>query len=42
MRSLEDERANLESKVRKMEAELTGCELSKESLRREKQTVKSL
>ncbi|XP_076174344.1 uncharacterized protein LOC143150162 isoform X5 [Ptiloglossa arizonensis] len=38
MRSLEDERANLESKVRKMEAELTGCELSKESLRREKQT----
>ncbi|KOX72149.1 hypothetical protein WN51_01011, partial [Melipona quadrifasciata] len=39
MRNLEDERSELESKVRKLEAELTDCELSKESLRREKQTL---
>nr|XP_012147433.1 PREDICTED: coiled-coil domain-containing protein 170 isoform X2 [Megachile rotundata] len=38
MRSIEDERANLECKVRKLESELTSCELSKESLRRDKQT----
>ena len=39
MRNLEDERSELESKVRKLEAELADCELSKESFRREKQTV---
>ncbi|KAK9305029.1 hypothetical protein QLX08_003731 [Tetragonisca angustula] len=39
MRNLEDERSELESKVRKLEAELADCELSKESLRREKQTL---
>ncbi|KAG7213282.1 hypothetical protein KM043_002582 [Ampulex compressa] len=38
MRSLEDERANLEAKVHKLESELTGCEVSKEGLRRDKQT----
>ncbi|CAD1478361.1 unnamed protein product, partial [Heterotrigona itama] len=39
MRNLEDERSELESKVRKLEAELADCELSKEPLRREKQTL---
>ncbi|KAF3427483.1 hypothetical protein E2986_02867 [Frieseomelitta varia] len=39
MRNLEDERSELQSKVRKLEAELADCELSKESLRREKQTL---
>ncbi|KAK2576999.1 hypothetical protein KPH14_011961 [Odynerus spinipes] len=38
MRNLEEERSNLEAKIHKLEAELTSCELSKESLRREKQT----
>ncbi|XP_076628794.1 coiled-coil domain-containing protein 170 [Colletes latitarsis] len=38
MRNLENERSNLEGKVRKLESELTSCELSKESLRRDKQT----
>ena len=42
MRNLEDERSELESKVRKLEAELADCELSKESFRREKQTVTTL
>ena len=37
MRNLEDERSDLGNKVRKLETELTDCELSKESLRREKQ-----
>ncbi|XP_024943852.1 coiled-coil domain-containing protein 170 isoform X2 [Cephus cinctus] len=37
-RSLEEDRAALEAKLRKLEAELTSCELSKESLRRDKQT----
>lgn len=39
MRNLEDERSDLGNKVRKLETELTDCELSKESLRREKQMV---
>ncbi|XP_017760087.1 PREDICTED: coiled-coil domain-containing protein 170 [Eufriesea mexicana] len=38
IRNLEDERSDMESKVRKLESELTDCELSKESLRRDKQT----
>ncbi|XP_050450535.1 coiled-coil domain-containing protein 170 isoform X1 [Cataglyphis hispanica] len=38
MRSLEDERAALEAKIHKLESELTSCELSRESLRRDKQT----
>ncbi|XP_017798067.1 PREDICTED: trichohyalin [Habropoda laboriosa] len=38
MRNLEEERSSLEGKVRKLESELNGCELSKECLRREKQT----
>ncbi|XP_054002966.1 coiled-coil domain-containing protein 170 isoform X3 [Hylaeus anthracinus] len=38
MRGLEDERSNLESKVHKLDSELTSCELSRESLRRDKQT----
>ena len=38
MRNLEEERSHLESKVHKLESELTSCELSKESLRRDKQT----
>ncbi|XP_070168634.1 coiled-coil domain-containing protein 170 isoform X2 [Polyergus mexicanus] len=38
MRSLEDERAALETKIHKLESELTSCELSRESLRRDKQT----
>ncbi|XP_024222653.1 coiled-coil domain-containing protein 170 isoform X3 [Bombus impatiens] len=37
MRNLEDERSDLGNKVRKLETELNDCELSKESLRREKQ-----
>ncbi|XP_068972656.1 coiled-coil domain-containing protein 170 isoform X1 [Bombus flavifrons] len=37
MRNLEDERSDLGNKVRKLETELTDCELLKESLRREKQ-----
>ncbi|XP_017882526.1 coiled-coil domain-containing protein 170 [Ceratina calcarata] len=39
MRSVEDERSCLESKVRKLESDLTTCELQKESLRRDKQTL---
>ncbi|XP_029679120.1 coiled-coil domain-containing protein 170 [Formica exsecta] len=38
VRSLEDERAALETKIHKLESELTSCELSRESLRRDKQT----
>ncbi|KAL6437712.1 hypothetical protein ACFW04_004235 [Cataglyphis niger] len=38
VRSLEDERAALEAKIHKLESELTSCELSRESLRRDKQT----
>ncbi|XP_078037996.1 coiled-coil domain-containing protein 170 isoform X2 [Augochlora pura] len=37
IRNLEEERSCLESKVRKLEAELTSCELSKEALARDKQ-----
>lgn len=39
MRHLEEERSSLEAKIHKLEAELTSCELTKESLRRDKQTV---
>lgn len=39
MRHLEEERTSLEAKIHKLEAELTSCELTKESLRRDKQTV---
>lgn len=39
VRSLEDERAALEAKIHKLESELTSSELSRESLRRDKQTV---
>ncbi|XP_029175405.1 coiled-coil domain-containing protein 170 isoform X2 [Nylanderia fulva] len=38
VRSLEDERAALEAKIHKLESELTSSELSRESLRRDKQT----
>ncbi|XP_015172128.1 PREDICTED: coiled-coil domain-containing protein 170 [Polistes dominula] len=38
MRHLEEERSSLEAKIHKLETELTSCELSKESLRRDKQT----
>ncbi|KAI4496530.1 hypothetical protein M0804_000340 [Polistes exclamans] len=38
MRHLEEERSSLEVKIHKLETELTSCELSKESLRRDKQT----
>ncbi|CAL1689015.1 unnamed protein product [Lasius platythorax] len=38
VRSLEDERAALEGKIHKLESELTSSELSRESLRRDKQT----
>lgn len=41
VRSLEDERAALEAKIHKLESELTSSELSRESLRRDKQTVTS-
>ncbi|KAK0089653.1 hypothetical protein PV325_006076 [Microctonus aethiopoides] len=37
MRNLEEDRAALEAKVHKLESELTSCELTKESLRRDKQ-----
>ncbi|CAD6212789.1 GSCOCG00011056001-RA-CDS [Cotesia congregata] len=39
IRSLEDDRASLESKVHKLESELTSCELTKESLRRDKHSI---
>nr|XP_012232065.1 PREDICTED: coiled-coil domain-containing protein 170 [Linepithema humile] len=38
VRSLEEERAALEAKIHKLESELTSSELSRESLRRDKQT----
>ncbi|XP_047366613.1 coiled-coil domain-containing protein 170 isoform X1 [Vespa velutina] len=38
MRHLEEERSSLEAKIHKLDAELTSCELTKESLRRDKQT----
>ncbi|XP_043271010.1 coiled-coil domain-containing protein 170 isoform X2 [Venturia canescens] len=38
VRCLEDERASLEARIRKIEAELTDCELTKEALRRDKHT----
>ncbi|XP_076766392.1 coiled-coil domain-containing protein 170 [Xylocopa sonorina] len=38
MRNVESERSSLESKVRKLESGLAECELSKESLRRDKET----
>ncbi|XP_076297051.1 coiled-coil domain-containing protein 170 [Lasioglossum baleicum] len=37
IRNLEEDRSCLESKIRKMESELTSCELSKEALSRDKQ-----
>lgn len=39
MRNLEEDRAAFEAKVHKLESELTSCELTKESLRRDKQNV---
>lgn len=39
VRSLEEERAALEAKAHKLDSELTSCELARESLRRDKQTV---
>lgn len=39
VRSLEEERAVLDAKIHKLDSELTTCELSRESLRRDKQTV---
>lgn len=39
MRNMDTERSELEGKVRKMEAQLTDCELAKERSRRDKQTV---
>ncbi|XP_071646581.1 uncharacterized protein [Temnothorax longispinosus] len=38
VRSLEEERAALEAKIHKLESELTSSDLSRESLRRDKQT----
>ncbi|XP_006611826.1 coiled-coil domain-containing protein 170 [Apis dorsata] len=38
MRNMDTERSELEGKVRKMEAQLTDCELAKERSRRDKQT----
>ncbi|KAH0946608.1 hypothetical protein HN011_000080 [Eciton burchellii] len=38
VRSLEEERAVLEAKTHKLDSELTSCELSRESLRRDKQS----
>ncbi|XP_043793492.1 uncharacterized protein LOC122715400, partial [Apis laboriosa] len=38
MRNTDAERSELEGKVRKMEAQLTDCELAKERSRRDKQT----
>ncbi|KAF7992782.1 hypothetical protein HCN44_005126 [Aphidius gifuensis] len=38
MRNLEDDKSCLEAKIHKLETELTNCELTKESLRRDKQT----
>lgn len=42
MRNLEDDKSCLEVKIHKLETELTNCELTKESLRRDKQTVTKL
>lgn len=42
MRNLEEDRANLEAKIHKLESELTSCELTKESLRRDKQSVSNI
>ena len=39
VRSLEEERAAQEAKIHKLESELTSSDLSRESLRRDKQTV---
>lgn len=39
MRNMDTERSELEGKVRRMEAQLTDCELAKERSRRDKQTV---
>ena len=41
-RSLDAERSELEGRVRKMEAQLTDCELAKERSRRDKQTVDNI
>lgn len=39
IRRMEDERSHLESKIRKLESELSSCELSKDTLNRDKQMV---
>lgn len=39
IRNLEEERAALEAKYHKVESELSACEISRESLRRDKQHV---
>lgn len=39
VRNLEEERAVLEAKIHKLESELTSSDLSREALRRDKQTV---
>ncbi|XP_023287530.1 coiled-coil domain-containing protein 170 [Orussus abietinus] len=41
IRCLEDERSVLETKLHKLESELTSCELSRENLRRDKQSFLS-
>lgn len=39
IRALEDEKAHLESRVHKLDAEVSTCELSREGLKRDKNTV---
>lgn len=39
IRNLEEERAALEAKYHKLESELSSCEISRETLRRDKQHV---
>lgn len=39
MRALEEEKAHAESRMHKLDAELTTCELSREGLKRDKSTV---
>ena len=41
IRNLEEERSALEAKYRKVESELSSCELSRDALRREKQNVRA-
>lgn len=42
IRNLEEERSVLEAKYHKIESELSSCELSRDSLRRDKQHVNNL